>query len=320
MLALFILLTSLVFAGKSEPTPSGESISKIAAHYLDAKPRLSVEACNGLIQDILTDAGIHDVRGKVSYIWEQLRKEGKTHHRDVPRPGDLVFWHRTYDSNRNGKIDDKFTHIGVVIRVDENQTIHMVHRSSKGISPLRMNLKHPAEYKIDNLTYNDYLASRNYGRANERLSGQLFAGFASVGSHRHKGTRTTASTRPGPSRQTTATPPRSRAKTPPSPVAGARHWTSIKHKLRQQLIRGAPVRYGAVRQLTCKQAWAARNSIFARHGYAFETAAARQYFVGLPWYERRSEVTRSTVEDQLTVIDYENLDVLLRHERRRCER
>ena len=138
-----------------------------------------MEACNGLVQDILADAGI-TMKGRVDSLWEQSRTRGWTHQRKVPRPGDLVFWHRTYDRNRNGRVDDRFTHIGVVIRVDSNNTIHMVHRSSKGIRPVRMNLHHPDTYRNGDMVYNDYLAANGYGKKDERLSGQLFAGFATL--------------------------------------------------------------------------------------------------------------------------------------------
>lgn len=47
---------------------------------------------------------------------------------DDPRPGDLIFFKNTYDVNRNGKLDDGISHVGIVTDRDGDQ-VKYVHYS-----------------------------------------------------------------------------------------------------------------------------------------------------------------------------------------------
>lgn len=301
----------MTFAGTQKNRETGESISKIAAHYLDSRPRLTMEACNGLVIDILADAGI-EIKGRVDSLWEQGKQQGWAHHKKTPKSGDLVFWHRTYDRNRNGRVDDQFTHIGVVIRVDENETIHMVHRGSRGIKPLRMNLYRPDTYKADGLVYNDFLAASGYGHKDERLAGQLFAGFATVGLT-VPAPPTSASKTSSVARQTKRAPLHT-----PQPSTSTQNWQDIHSKLRRKIRNGSGIYAKRIRKLNCTQIWALRNAIFARHGYAFKTAAAQNLFGLQEWYQRDSDVTQHTASGYLSHMDYENLETLVRVEKKKC--
>jgi hypothetical protein len=313
MLILFTFLSTLAFAGKNHVEPTGPAISNIAAHYLKAKPRLTMEACNGLVLDILADAGIH-MKGRVHDLWAQSRDHGWTHQKKNPRPGDIVFWHRTYDRNRNGKVDDRHTHIGVVIRVDNNDTIHMVHRGSRGIRPIRMNLHHPNEYKIDGEVSNDYLAANGYGRKDERLSGQLFAGFATIGKAIDT-PKVAAKEMKKPKEATKLV----RSTTVQGKTNDSTMWDEIEPRLRRRIVNGRGIYAGPVRSLNCKQIWAVRNAIFARHGFAFQTPSAQDLFASKEWYTRNIDVTQQTAASYLTSMDYENLEVVVRIEKKKCQ-
>ncbi len=99
-----------------------------------------------------------------------------------PGQGDTVFWDNTHDRNGNGRLDDTFTHVGIVERVDEDGTLHLIHLGSKGVVRIRMNLLRPGDYKDDNgKILNSFLRRRtDRDRAGtEYLSGQLYSGMAS---------------------------------------------------------------------------------------------------------------------------------------------
>lgn len=316
MLLLF-LFAAMSFAGNHEPDRTGYSISRIAEQYLDTKPRLSMEACNGLVLDILSDAGV-EMKGRVDSLWQQSQTAGWVHHRKRPQAGDLVFWHKTYDRNRNGKVDDRFTHIGVVIRVDANKTVHMVHRGSRGIRALKMNLYHPDDYRVNGEIVNDYIAASGYGKKNERLTGQLFAGFATIGHQTSRpvlGKVRTVAVSPS----TTKAPPRKNTaqKTPGINPTKA-EWEVLHPRLRRRILKGRGIYRRQLRKLNCKQIWAVRNAIFARHGYAFKNASAKNYFQAQDWYKSNAEVSKRTVAGYLSAMDYENLEVVVRVEKRLC--
>lgn len=93
-----------------------------------------------------------------------------------PRPGDLAFFHGSFDRNRDGRGRDRFTHVALVEAVD-GAVVELIHRSSRGIQRLRMNLARPHDP-----SENGYLRQRRAGdRPGVRyLSGELFAGFAAA--------------------------------------------------------------------------------------------------------------------------------------------
>ena len=53
-----------------------------------------------------------------------------------PMIGDVVFFDNSYDRNRNDRLDDLLTHIAIVVSVDEDETVHMMHLGGSGITDL----------------------------------------------------------------------------------------------------------------------------------------------------------------------------------------
>jgi hypothetical protein len=98
-----------------------------------------------------------------------------------PAPGDLVFWHDTYDRNRNGRADDGFTHVGVVEYVGEDGTVVFLHRGKKAVARGAMNPERPGEAKANGYVVNSPIRSRNPRLRNVPvLAGALFAAYARI--------------------------------------------------------------------------------------------------------------------------------------------
>lgn len=96
-----------------------------------------------------------------------------------PAPGDLVFFHDTYDRNRNGHADDPFTHIGIVTGVEDGR-VTFLHRGGKAVvlatlDPSRPALARDADGRVVNSTLRDKRAGPV--RGNPGLAGALFAGY-----------------------------------------------------------------------------------------------------------------------------------------------
>ena len=94
----------------------------------------------------------------------------------TPAPGDLVFFHDTYDRNRDGKLGDLWTHVAIVEAVEGNH-VWILHRGGKGIIRLGMDLSRPHDK-----TANDPVRARTGSepRGTRYLTGELFAGYGSV--------------------------------------------------------------------------------------------------------------------------------------------
>jgi len=149
----------------------GEQVAASARWHLEHRQTTGRRDCSGLIEAILARAGA-PVRGSSRSFWMEAARSGRI--AEDPRPGDLVFFDRTYDANKNGRVDDELTHIAVVMEVDCEGTVHMVHRGSGKTKPLRMNLEAPSDRRR-----NDFLRARKYGRKRgPRLAGELFRDLA----------------------------------------------------------------------------------------------------------------------------------------------
>ena len=123
--------------------------------------------------------GLADIslNGNTRSMYEQAMQEGLLV--TTPSPGDVVFFDNTYDRNKNLRLDDTLTHIAVVVRVDSDETVHMVHLGGSGITDLVMNVAHPAEHRSqDGKLWNNYLRVNRKGETSPRLTGQLFRSFA----------------------------------------------------------------------------------------------------------------------------------------------
>ncbi|HHO50300.1 MAG TPA: CHAP domain-containing protein [Deltaproteobacteria bacterium] len=161
----------------------GQRIADAARHYLESAPRGFRDDCSGFVEASLAHAGL-PLSGNTSAFWELSREAGYTHHRKIPRPGDLAFFDNTWDRNGNDRLDDELSHIAIVLEVDGEGTITLAHAgTSSGRSILTMNLSHPSVREIDGgQVVNSYLRRKTpEDSARTRyLSGELWRGFATL--------------------------------------------------------------------------------------------------------------------------------------------
>ncbi len=168
----------------------GEAIARTAAGYIGERTIVAggkrfPNDCVGFVRavysahgvDLFADGGQPGDNG-VTYVWRYASKHGKVRQKQA-RVGDIVFFRETYDRNRDGRRNDGLTHIGIVDGIESDGTITVVHRVARGVVRYRMNLEQPRTRKDakSGRVLNDYL--REGGR--NRLAGELFAGFATLG-------------------------------------------------------------------------------------------------------------------------------------------
>jgi cell wall-associated NlpC family hydrolase len=147
--------------------------------------------CSGTVGRICWENGIDLYRRASSYpgangvkiIYNTYHHEGRLYFTKVPRPGDLVFFDNTYDRNRDGRWNDKLVHIGIVEKIDADNTITFIHHCSKGVSRYRMNLFFPDTYQRDGRVLNSFIRRKRPGQdpaGSSYVAGSFFAGFASI--------------------------------------------------------------------------------------------------------------------------------------------
>ncbi len=182
--------------GISEATAEQRALARSAADYLGAsrihaKGRRFRFDCSGLTQAVYFSNGIdllNSVDGRpgengVRLIRRSLLKHGRLHSGPRVQPGDVVFLHNTWDANRDRRVNDLWTHVGIVERVEANDTVVFISRVSRGIERYRMNLTFPDTHRADDGTLlNDFMRRkrRSDPPRTHYLTGQLFAAFGTV--------------------------------------------------------------------------------------------------------------------------------------------
>lgn len=169
---------------RHRPTSLGKRIADAADGYLKRSPPSRFRSdCSGFVCAVLDRVDISFVGG-TQQLYDRAKELGALHHRKRPAPGDLAFFDNTWDRNKDGRLNDPLTHVGVVVRVDADSTVEVAHvSSSKGRTILRMNLLHPDVAVADHgEVYNDLLRRRTRSDPprTKYLAGQLWRAFATL--------------------------------------------------------------------------------------------------------------------------------------------
>lgn len=156
--------------------------AKVGAKSVNDAGQRFNEDCSGFVRAIYSSAGVDlfadgtrpDDNG-VTAIYRFVSRRGGLHE-DDPSPGDLVFYRNTADTNRDGRENDGLTHIAIVETVQNDGTVKVIHRNSKGIVRQNMTLSAPDVYKDGDRVLNDYIR----GQPSPRVLGELFVKYGRV--------------------------------------------------------------------------------------------------------------------------------------------
>jgi hypothetical protein len=160
--------------------------SLLGASELVVAQRRFGDDCTGLVRAAYAQVGVDLMQeGRssdtgVAAIYRFAGRHGRLYEGGRPLPGDLVFFRETYDRNRDGHLNDGLTHVGLVDDVEADGTVVIIHRVARGVVRYRMNLGHPDQAASpQGRRWNDWLRSEQPG-APAQLTGQLFAGYATL--------------------------------------------------------------------------------------------------------------------------------------------
>ena len=126
--------------------------------YTKEKKKVNFD-CSGFVNSVYWTAVKNPtikLSGSTENIFYILSKENKTYKKSLPNVGDIIFFDGTTSPNK------KLTHSGIVIKVDEDETVTYIHAStSKGLVLGYMNLKYPDLARKDGKILNSYLRGGN---------------------------------------------------------------------------------------------------------------------------------------------------------------
>lgn len=139
--------------------------------------------CSGIIRALFAQSrlplgGVLKTKddNDVKAIYRFVRKYGQIT-KNNPTPGDLIFFHNTYDRNRSGLMDSPLTHIGMVEKIEDG-TVYFIHHLGELIIRSRMNLSLPND-AVDKKTGErvNHILRRAQGNYPAFTAAELFAGF-----------------------------------------------------------------------------------------------------------------------------------------------
>jgi hypothetical protein len=176
--------------------PGQQALAQAAVGFL-GRSRIEVNGrrytpdCSGLVRgvyatqriDLYGGLGELDGGNGVGRIYTHVVQHGRIHYGPTVHPGDLVFFHNTWDFNMDGFPNDPLTHVGVVEGVELDGTVVFVSWVTAGIERYRMNLQKPDTHKTaDGRVLNDFMRRKGFGdpKATRYLTGQLFAAFGTL--------------------------------------------------------------------------------------------------------------------------------------------
>ena len=113
--------------------------------------------------------------GSTENIYYILSKENKTYKNVLPNIGDIIFFDKTTSKNK------KLTHSGIVIDIDEDETITYIHATtSKGTILGYMNLKYPELARKDGKVINSYLRRGSRANGTDSLASYCFNSYGTI--------------------------------------------------------------------------------------------------------------------------------------------
>lgn len=164
----------------------GQAIAEAAQSFVGAAS-LVVEGrtyrydCSGLVEAVFARAGLESKNRTVMMLYREAADAGLLHKRLLPIVGDLALFDATVDKDRDGASGDLFTHVAIVVGVEpERGSITLVHKGSRGVGPIVMNLRYPSVGRTpDGVRLNDVLTAPGLNNPENRLTGELWYAFAS---------------------------------------------------------------------------------------------------------------------------------------------
>lgn len=167
------------------------AVGLVGRSQIDLGGRRYTSDCSGLVRgvyatqrvDLYDGLGELDGGNGVGRIYTHVVEHGRIHYGPTVHPGDLVFFHNTWDFNRDGLPNDPLTHVGIVETVERDGTVIFVSWVAAGVERYRMNLLRPDIHKTANgQVLNDHIRRKGPAESETTryLTGQLFAAFGTV--------------------------------------------------------------------------------------------------------------------------------------------
>ena len=167
-------------------TPKRDEIIKTSLKYLNKKDGLD---CSGFVTLVNKESNepffknqelngyFEDSRRSLAIY--NLLSEHKRTFQSLPKKGDLIFFANTLKKYAKNKSEDNITHIGIVTKIDEDETVHFIHHTKGKNLMGYINQNFPETALYNGKTVNSYMekCSANNSKC---LAPSYFSAYGSI--------------------------------------------------------------------------------------------------------------------------------------------
>ena len=204
MKVYFLCLCSCIFllsgCSTKEPLPPQKEIAQvkddmpkrkeIIANALKHKDKKDGGDCSGFVSLVNKESGypyfspaelnehFEDARRSLA-IYNLLESRNLLHY-EKPTIGDLIFFANTVKKYAKGKSIDNITHIGIVTRIDADETVHFLHHTKGRNLMGYINLTQPKLSIRDGKTINSYMEKCSISQSHECLAPSYFSAYGRI--------------------------------------------------------------------------------------------------------------------------------------------
>jgi len=163
---------------------------EIVANALKHKDKKDGGDCSGFVSLVNKESGypyfsmnelhehFEDARRSLA-IYNLLESHNRLH-TEKPLIGDLIFFANTVKKYAKAKGADNITHIGIVTKIDADETVHFLHHTRGKNLMGYMNLTQPKLTVLDGKTINSYLEKCSISQSHECLAPSYFSAYGRI--------------------------------------------------------------------------------------------------------------------------------------------
>lgn len=169
-----------------DDTPKRDEIIKNALKHLNKKDGLD---CSGFVTLVNKESSEpffknqelteHFEDSRRSLAIYNLLAEHKRTFQSLPKKGDLIFFANTLKKYAKNKGEDNITHIGIVTKIDEDETVHFIHHTKGKNLMGYMNQNYPTTALYNGKTVNSYMEKCSANNA-KCLAPSYFSAYGNI--------------------------------------------------------------------------------------------------------------------------------------------
>ncbi|AFL68796.1 hypothetical protein [Sulfurospirillum barnesii] len=162
-----IVFEALKYRGKKDGGDCSGFVSLVNQKSLE--PYFQTESLNAYFEDSRRSLAIYNL----------LDAQNRLYHEN-PKIGDLIFFANTVKKYAKQKSVDNITHIGIITKVESDETIHFIHHTKGRNLMGQMNLAHPNTATLNNKPINTYLEKCSIAQSHQCLAPAYFSAYGKI--------------------------------------------------------------------------------------------------------------------------------------------